>query len=223
MAHKALYVGGCTATYHQMEPSVPSVRAVLDGLGIPMDATGILHPGGGESWTGDYAALTKDNLAKYDLLVLYTTGHDKHGEDTSAIIDFVRSGGALVAIHNGADSFNYDPAYIALIGGNFRTHPAQLDIALEYVDTAHPITKGLKPFTVLDELYLFQNYDPSRVHLLAQTRSYDDNGPVPVCWTREEGVGRVFYLSLGHNAETQENAQWRELFARGVQWTLKKL
>ena len=223
MGHKALYVGGCTATYHTMEPSVPLIRSLLDGLGIPMDATGILHPGGGESWTGDYSALTRETLSRYDLLVLYTTGHEKHGEDTGAIIDFVRSGGALAGIHNAADSFNYDPEFVRLIGGKFRTHPAQLDIAAEFVDTEHPITKGLKPFTVFDELYLFADYDPSRVHLLAQTRSYDDNGPVPVCWTREEGIGRVFYLSTGHNPATQEDPAWRELFSRGVQWSLRKL
>lgn len=223
MGHKALYVGGCTATYHMMEPSVPSVREVLDGLNIPMEATGILHPGGGESWTGDYSALTRETLSKVDLLVLYTTGHDQYGQDTAAIIDFVRSGGALVGIHNAADSFAYDPAFVALIGGKFRTHPAQLDIATEFVDTEHPITRGLEPFTVLDELYLFADYDPSRVHLLAQTRSYDDDGPVPVCWTREEGLGRVFYVSLGHNAETQQDPKWRALFTRGVQWALKQL
>ncbi|MFX6326674.1 ThuA domain-containing protein, partial [Acinetobacter baumannii] len=78
------------------------------------------------------------------------------------------------------------------------------------VDAEHPITQGLGTFTVHDELYLFSDYDPARVHLLAQTESFDDNnsGPIPIAWTREQGAGRVFYISLGHNPSTLADANW---------------
>lgn len=223
MPDKALFVGGCTATYHQLEPAEPPVRAALEELGLSVTATGIYHPGGGAEYTGDYSAISARNLDSYDALVLYTTGADPQGADVGAIIEFVRGGKALIGIHNAADSFTTNPDYVALIGGKFRTHPAQMDIAVEFVDTQHPITQGLSGFTVFDELYLFADYTPERVHLLAQTRSYDDNGPVPVCWTREEGAGRVFYLSLGHNPTTLADPCWRELFQRGVQWALQRL
>jgi uncharacterized protein len=223
MPGRALFVGGCPATYHRMEEAEHPVRTALEGIGLSVTTSGMYHPGGGEAFTGDYSALSAANLAEHDVLVLYTTGADTYGADVGAIVDFVRAGKALVGIHNAADSFTRDPAYVALIGGKFRTHPAQLDIAVEYTDTVHPITAGLKPFTVLDELYLFADYDPSRVHLLAQTRSYDDNGPVPVCWTRDEGAGRMYYLSLGHNASTLGDPDWRALFQRGVNWAMRQL
>ncbi len=126
----------------------------------------------------------------------------------------------MVGIHCAADSFKDHADYIAALGGKFRHHPAQLDVAVEFVGEAHPITEGLLPFTVHDELYLFDDYDPNRVRLLAQTQSFDDNGPVPVCWVREEGAGRVFYLSLGHNPEVMADAHWQTLFERGVRWAL---
>ena len=112
--------------------------------------------------------------------------------------------------------------YVALFGGKFRTHPAQLDIATEIVDNAHPITAGLGDFTVHDELYLFADYDPARVHLLAQTHSFDDNGPVPIAWTREHGAGRIFYISIGHNPSTLHNDHWQQFFKNGVEWALKR-
>jgi type 1 glutamine amidotransferase len=223
MPEKALFVGGCKATYHQLEPAEPSIRSALEELGLHVTTSGIYHPNGGAEYTGDYSAISASNLENFDLLVLYTTGAEPQGADVDAIIAFVRGGKALVGIHNAADSFTTHAEYVALIGGKFRTHPAQMDITIEFVDTRHPITQGLSGFTVFDELYLFADYHPARVHLLAQTRSYDDNGPVPVCWIREEGAGRVFYLSLGHNPTTLADPHWKELFQRGVQWALRRL
>jgi type 1 glutamine amidotransferase len=222
MSQKALFVGGCPAPYHRLEPAIPPVRSALESLGLAVVVAGIYHPDGSEDYTGDYSRLTQAHLSGYDLLVLYTTGKERHGADVAALIAWVESGKALVGIHNAADSFTDDADYVALLGGRFRTHPAQLDITTEIVDKRHSITIGLDTFTVLDELYLFSDYDPARVHLLAQTRSFDDNGPVPIAWTREQGAGRIFYLSLGHNPTTLEDAHWQTFFKQGVAWVLRQ-
>ncbi len=224
MKNKALFVGGCSATFHFLEPAEPPIRAALTEIGVDVDVTGIYHAGGGETFTGDYTAINSENLKQYDAVVLFTTGPE-HGADIGALLDFVRAGKALVGIHCAADSFVHNPEFIAAIGGKFRTHPAPLDIDVEFVDATHPITQGLAPFTVNDELYLYSDYDPSRVHLLAQTTSYEGEGsvPIPVCWTRDEGKGRVFYLSLGHGPEVMDDLHWQTLFQRGVRWALRDL
>jgi type 1 glutamine amidotransferase len=220
---KALIVGGCPQPWHRLEAAEPPLRAALESLGLEARFSGIYHPDGGADFVGDYAALNASTLQVIDLLVLYTTGAEHRGADVGAILDFVRNGKALVGIHNAADSFMNDPEYTALIGARFRHHPAQFDIATEVVDPSHPIMQGVGAFTVHDELYLFTDYDPANVHLLAQTRSVDDNGPVPIAWTREPGQGRVFYLSLGHNADTLSDANWQRLFKNGVEWALRRI
>lgn len=222
MPQRALLVGGCPATFHKLERAEPSVRACLEALGLAVAVTGMYHPDGKEPFVGDYAVLTDDGLKDVDVLVLYTTGRDRFGADSDAIVRFVESGRALVGIHNAADTFTDSEAYVRLIGGRFRHHPDQLDIAMEITDAEHPIMVGIEPFTVKDELYLFADYDPANVHLLAQTRSYDDNGPVPLSWTREQGAGRVFYVSLGHNQTTLEDPAWQQLFKNGVEWALRR-
>jgi trehalose utilization protein len=223
MPDQILIVGGCPASYHRLEAAEPPLRAALAEIDFEATVSGIHHPDGGDSFVGDYSALNEAGLRNYDALLLYTTGNERFGADPSAVINFVRGGKALVAIHNAADSFTDDPEFVRLIGGKFRTHPAQLDIEIRFADARHPIVTGLAPYTVFDELYLYSDYDPGRVHLLAQTSSFDDNGPVPVCWVREEGHGRVFYLSLGHNAETMRHPTWVEMFKRGVQWAMGRL
>ncbi len=223
MTRKALLAGGCPEPYHRIESAMPPVLAALEACGLDTTTSGVFHPDGTERFVGDYSALTAENLAQYDLLTLYTTGNERRGADVGAIVNWVESGRAFVGIHNAADSFTDDAAFVAMLGGKFRTHPAQLDIATEVVDAAHPIMQGVETFTVHDELYLFADYDPSRVHLLAQTHSYDDNGPVPVVWTREPGAGRMFYLSLGHNAQTLQDPHWQRLFRNGVRWALREI
>jgi type 1 glutamine amidotransferase len=223
MSQKALIVGGCPAPYHRLEPASPPIRSALESLGLTVEVTGITHPDGGDAFVGDYAALTEEGLQDVDLVVLYTTGRDRFGANLDAIQHFVEGGKALVGIHNAADSFTDSAEFVGLMGAKFRTHPAQLDIATEITDTAHPITQGLGDFTVHDELYLFSDYSPSRVHLLAQTHSYDDNGPIPIAWTREPGAGRLFYISLGHNPSTLADANWQRFFQNGVRWALRQL
>lgn len=224
---RAFYIGGCAAPYHRLEPTIEPITSALAGIGVTTDAGGMYHPDGGDAATGDYSALNAANLANYDALVLFTTGPDSgHDAEADAVVDFVQRGGALVGIHCAADSYRSHAAYTALVGGRFRSHPAPLDIALEYVDTQHPITRGLSPFTVNDELYLFRDYDPARVHLLAQTHSFaDDAHPtgIPLCWTRTEGQGRVFYLSLGHFPHVLHDPNWRALFQRGTQWATRAI
>lgn len=221
MSSRILFVGGCPASYHRLEGAEPPVRAALEAVGATVDVTGIRHPDGTAAYTGDYSALNPDTLAPYDAVVLFTTG-EEHGADIPALLEFVRAGHALIGIHCAADSFKNHADYIHAIGGAFRTHPAPLDVAVEFVDPSHPILDGLSPFTVHDELYLFANYDANNVHLLAQTRSYTGEGtdPIPVCWTRTEGEGRVFYLSLGHFPAAMESEGWQSLFQSGVRWAL---
>lgn len=220
MPLQALFVGGCPYSFHRLEPAQAPIHAALEPLGIEVSFSGVFHPDGGEAFTGDYSALTKESLSRYDLLVLYTTGNDRRGADVEAIRDFVAGGKALVGVHNATDSFTDDPAFVKFIGGRFRTHPAQLNIQTEIADKAHPIMAGLEDFSVWDELYIFADYEAENVHLLAQTRSYPEEGVVPIAWTREEGAGRVFYISLGHNPSTLEDENWRRFFQNGTQWAL---
>jgi type 1 glutamine amidotransferase len=222
MSPTALLVGGCPHSYHRLEAAEPPIRQSLEALGFTVRVAGIYHPDGGDAFTGDYSALTDEGLGDVDLLVLYTTGKERRGADVDAILKFVESGKSFVGIHNASDSFTDNPEFVRFIGAKFRTHPAQLDIKTEIVDPGHPITHGIDTFTVHDELYMFSDFDPANVHLLAQTHSADDNGPVPIAWTREPGHGRLFYISLGHNATTLSDPTWQRFFSQGVEWAVKR-
>ena len=219
MLKKALFVGGCTAPWHRIAGSAPYIEKALLDLGYAPEITGIFQVGNTDEHTGDYSSINALKLAETDVLVLHTTG-EAQGANLEALKSWIKGGGALVAVHCAADSFKDDAEWVSMLGGSFRHHPEQLDVTVEIVDAAHPITQDVTNFTVHEELYCFNHYDPANVHLLAETYSYDEGEgkPIPIAWTHEVELGRIFYLSLGHNPAVMETTQWQTLFQNGVKW-----
>lgn len=206
MPGRALLLGGMTTGYHQFWINGPALREILEAAGLQTFLS------------EDLEVLTAPSLSRYDLVVNLTTGRTLDASQERGLMEFVRGGKGLIGIHNATDTFKDSAPYMSAIGGRFITHPAQLEISVEYTDTSHPIVAGLPAFTVKDELYIME-WNPEHVHLLAQTHSHEGQA-VPLSWVRQEGAGRVFYLSLGHNRSTYDVPEFREWVTRGVRWAL---
>lgn len=199
---RLLVVGGLTADYHQFPIFAPIMTDLFAEAGFAVDAS------------DDLAALSADNLGRYAGIVNYTTARTISDDQYAALLGFVRAGGGYIGVHCASDTFRNQPDSKRLLGGWFVEHPPQLDIVVEIAEMTHPITGPLSSFVVFDELYMLDD-DPTQYHLLARSPSH---GLQPVAWTRDEELGRVFYLSIGHNAETYDNPAYRRFLQRGAQW-----
>lgn len=210
MPVRTLLLGGLTTAYHQFWVLAPALRDLLAEHDCDVRCS------------EDLEVLASPGLrAAYDLIVNVTTGRQLSGAQEEGLLGFVRGGGGLCGLHNATDTFTASAGYIAAIGGRFLRHPAQLDVAVEYVDPGHPITAGLPTFTVREELYIM-DWRPEAVHLLARTTSHEGR-PQPLSWVREEGGGRVFYHSLGHNRATYDVPPFRTWVGRGARWAARTL
>ena len=130
---------------------------------------------------------------------------------------FVEGGGCWLALHgsNALLEFLGDGRigaraeaddFMELIGSRFLAHPPIGEFTVEITDPAHPLTQGLEPFAVIDELYLFEHLAEFRT--LLHTRFTGSCAPfahadwdtddAPVMYQRQLGKGAVIYLSLGH-------------------------
>lgn len=201
---RLLVLGGLTTDYHQFAIFGPIFIALFNEIGLTADTT------------EDLDALTPENLARYAGVVNYTTARDITDEQYVALLAFVQHGGGYIGVHCASDTFRNQPDSKRLLGGRFLDHPPQLDIIGEIVDFAHPITAPLSSFMVHDELYTLDD-NPDDYHLLARSPSH---GLRPIAWTRNEGAGRVFYISLGHNVETYAEPTYRSFLQRGTQWAI---
>ncbi|MCG8583849.1 MAG: ThuA domain-containing protein [Pirellulales bacterium] len=173
---------------------------------------------------------TKANLAKYDVVMFYTTGKLPIAQDA---LDYFfgewlkTKGHGFLGVHSATDTFkNYEP-YWDMVGGTFAGHPwgSGDTVTIAVHDAEHPAMKPFgKEFTIRDEIYQYRNFQPKKVRVLASLDMTKTKKKtpyhVPVSWAKNYGDGRMFYTNLGHNGSTWQNPQFEESMINAIRWLL---
>lgn len=159
----------------------------------------------------------------YAAVVAYATGFkdDLTPAREKGLLEYVGYGGGIVGIHaGGADCFAGNLAYVELMNGVFKWHPAIHEFNLNIAPTLHPITAGMKDFLVLDEMYQLQKFIPARCTLLVTT--IWEGKPQPMAFVREHGQGRAAHLASGHTQEIWGHPEFQKLVSRSIEWVAGK-
>ena len=175
------------------------------------------------------SAWDRDDLASFDTVVLYDMPRNITAAQQAKFLSLFERGTGLVVLHHALCSFQDWPDYERIIGGRYpqppKGQPAVSDkvgyehgveLPVVVVDGKHPITTGLKDFTIHDEIYWGFRVGGDVHPLLSNTHP---KAGKPVMWTRTEGKLRVLNLLLGHDHFAYENPNYRELIARSIRWT----
>jgi putative membrane-bound dehydrogenase-like protein len=188
--------------HHHPADRFKQLGPVLAGQGIEM------------IYTDSLADLNPARLTGFDCLAIYANHTKLAPEQEKAILDFVAAGGGLVALHCASYCFLNSPAYIELVGGQFKSH--QTGVFKEtIVDAKHPVMQGLAPIESWDETYVHTRHNTNRVVL--SERRYE-GGAEPYTWVRQHGKGRVFYTAWGHDERTWSNTGFQALVRNGIRW-----
>jgi type 1 glutamine amidotransferase len=164
-------------------------------------------------------------LRDIDVIVPCWTMGDLPYEQTQAIDRRVQSGCGLAGWHGGmGDAFRTNTDYQFMVGGQFVAHPGNIiDYDVTVANRDHPITRGLPAtFAVRSEQY-YMHTDPGNT-VLAHTvfdgehASWVKGVRMPVVWTRQHGLGRVAYCSIGHAPEDLVAHPVLELVTRAITW-----
>jgi hypothetical protein len=197
LARLADETGAFTVDYARVEPNHPQFKgedgkpdkakvdsAIKDMLALKMSA---------------------EALKQYDAVIFANTTGDLPLPDNQAFLDWVKSGKGFVGMHSAADTFHGFAGYLDMVGAEFKTHGAQVEVDALNQDQECPICKHLPAdWKVFDEIYLFKNFDRTKVHgLLTLDKHPNDKTPgdYPIAWCKDYGQGRVFYTSLGHRED----------------------
>jgi type 1 glutamine amidotransferase len=165
------------------------------------------------------ALLDSDKLKKLDLIVpIWTMGTIKR-EQLMPLLEAVKSGVGIAGCHGGmCDAFRNETEYQFMTGGQWVAHPGNdgRHYWVNIVDQ-NPITEGISDFEVWTEKY-YMHVDPA-IRVMATT-TFEDYGDaiMPVVWTKTYGKGRVFYNSLGHQANIVALPPVLTMMARGMRW-----
>ncbi|MGI5923463.1 MAG: ThuA domain-containing protein [Lentisphaeria bacterium] len=215
--------------YHS---SIPFANQALSILGEHSGAFTVT------SVSTDPAVFEPENLKQFDLIVLNNNtsrvplgnvdpetlpagpqrqaAQERELRLRNGLLDFVRNGKGVLAIHAAIDAFYKWPEYGDMLGGYFNLHPWSESVGVELVDPGHPIMRAYRgrSFRINEEIYQVKDpysRDKQRVLMRLDTENTNMNkgeqirrqdGDFALAWLKRYGKGRVFYLSFGHRHET---------------------
>jgi len=180
----------------------------------------------------DASAYDREDLLTYDVVVLYDMPKTISEAQKKRFQSLFDKGTGLLVMHHALVSYQGWPEYERIIGGRYPEadgksgavstavgYEHDVDVPVTIVPKDHPITAGLKDFTIHDEIYWGFRVQPDVTPLL--TTTHPKSGK-PLAWARTQGKSRVVYLQLGHDHKAYENPGFRELVARSIRWTAVK-
>ncbi|MDN4072981.1 ThuA domain-containing protein [Fictibacillus terranigra] len=161
-----------------------------------------------------------EKMGVLDLIVPVWTMGTITQEQLRPLLDTVHAGCGIAGCHGGmGDSFRNEVEFQYMVGGQWVAHPGNDGVLYEVniKDPENPLTKEIEDFKVKSEKY-YMHIDPAvKVHA---TTSFSDV-KMPVVWTKKWGKGRVYYNSLGHQADIVAMPPVKELMRRGFLWAAK--
>ena len=166
------------------------------------------------------AFLDEDKLEGLDLIVPEWTMGEISAEQLNPVLAAVESGVGIAGLHGGmCDAFRQSTGWQFMTGGQWVAHPGGAGITYEVniVKPEDPIVAGIEDFEVTSEQY-YMHVDPGNETLATTVFAGNGNVVVPVVWKKMWGQGRVFYSSLGHNAEVAAQDEPLTIMTRGMLW-----
>ncbi len=219
MSRKALIVwGGWDG--HQPKQVAEIFERILKQDGFEVEVSDTLD-----------AFMDEAKVTALSLIVPVWTMGKISGEQANPIFKAVKDFGVGIAgCHGGmCDSFRDNTEWQFMTGGQWVAHPGNdgTNYRVRTIKGSSPIVEGIGDFDVSSEQY-YMHTDPSN-RVLATTEFPVAAGPhtpngkfdMPVVWTRYYGHGRVYYNSLGHQANIVESEPVLTLMRRGFLWAAK--
>lgn len=174
-----------------------------------------------------------DRAKDYDVLVSYDMWSAITEEAKADLLRLVRDGKGFLALHHCLASYPDWEDYARLIGGKYHLKPWTQDgqakpgstykhdvlMPVQVVASDHPVTRGVKDFTIHDEVYGGFEVKPDVTPLLRTT--HPESGPV-IAWARQEAQGRVVYLQLGHDRLAYQNPAYRKLIGQAIRYVARE-
>jgi putative membrane-bound dehydrogenase-like protein len=163
-----------------------------------------------------------ENLESCDVMLLFTRRLTISGEQLERVKKYCRAGKPVVAVRTASHAFqNWLALDKEVLGGNYKNHypegpPCQVQVVEKARD--HPVLQGFTPYPSVASLYKNTGLaKDTEVLLMGSIPGHTE----PLAWTRLHNGGRVFYTSLGHPRDF-ENESFRRLLTNALYWTTKR-
>ena len=177
--------------------------------------------------------LKPDEIKNYDVVVLYDLWQDISEEAKTNFVTMLRQGKGLVALHHCIASYQKWGEYEKIVGGKYHldkwtengveksasTYKHDVDVPVKVADSQHPVTRGVRDFTIHDETYGGFTVLPGMMPLLT---TEEPTSSKTIAWVHEYEKAHVVYIELGHDHLSYQNPNFQKLVANAIQWAASK-
>ncbi|MCI0380759.1 MAG: ThuA domain-containing protein [Gemmataceae bacterium] len=163
-----------------------------------------------------------ENLDTCDVMLLYTRRLTIDGEQLERVKKYCLSGKPIVGLRTASHGFQkWLELDKEVFGGNYKGHYKDgplTEVEFADQDKTHPILVGVKPFKSVGSLYKNTGLLKD-AHVLLYGSIPDQREPI--AWTRSYKGGRVFYTSLGHQKDFDDD-NFVRLIVNALFWTSER-
>lgn len=157
----------------------------------------------------------------YDAIVLYNYMRKPTPKQQENFLALLDRGVGLVILHHAIYGYRPWPEFQKIVGVTSWLSGAKdgFDLKIHVEDPNHPITQGVRDFTIHDEVYIGAGLDP-QVHVLLST----DNpaNEKAIAWVHKYRQSPVCYFQLGHDAKAYGQPEFSRVLAQAIRWAADK-
>ena len=163
-----------------------------------------------------------ENLDKCDVMLLFTRRLKISGEQLEQVKKYCLAGKPIVGIRTASHAFqNWLVLDKEVLGGNYQGHYKEgplCEVRLADSAKSNPILKGVQSYKSAGSLY--KNTGLAKDVDILLTGSIPEHTE-PIAWTRNYHGARIFYTSLGHPKDF-DNENFKQLLVNALFWTAQR-
>ncbi len=157
-------------------------------------------------------------LDNCDVAVLFTRRIELKGDQLDRLKKYCTAGKPLVGIRTASHAIQtWLDLDKEVLGGNYKNHYTDgplTDIKFTAAGKDHPILKGVAPYKSRGSLY--RNTGLAKDVTILLEGSIPEASE-PIAWTRMYRGGRIFYTSLGHQKDFEEE-NFLKMMSNAIVW-----
>ncbi|RKR08037.1 hypothetical protein CLV91_2803 [Maribacter vaceletii] len=176
-----------------------------------------------------FKAMKLDKIKEKYTAILFLNQNKYYEESEKTkkkYVELTNEGIGMVFLHFTLSSQPNWNKYHEIIGGKWflgshtkdkskvSTYFIDLKVDVKVSDKKHPVTKGIKDFTMTDVFYGKIHMEPG-VHVLLDS---DNTDIAPIAWTQKYNKSKIVYIMPGYSKKAFENYSYKKLISNALKY-----
>ena len=158
----------------------------------------------------------------FDAVVFYDMPKSISEPEKESYFKLLKLGKGLVFLHHSLCSYQQWNEYRDIVGGKYHeeknstatsTYQHDVNFTVEIASPKNPVTKGIKDFEILDEVYGNTEVLPGVTPLLFANHPQSSK---IIGWTHNVENSRIVYIQPGHDKNSYSNPNYQRLVRQAI-------